>query len=434
MGYSRDIYHDLNERYERSIRGDVVIICISGRGGVGSPSGMVDLRDKLRNALTPLGVIPDNIFHRSWNHGESDNPFGAPWVSDLNREIERRTSNPSYLAVIGHSYGGWAACRLSNATKRIPDFVGLIDPVFGPSNTFVEGDRPRGQLIKNWYQNNSIVGGDPCTGWGKAPCGPTSNGISCGYKSVPGAHENIKEEFDKTWEGNRKRARCPWGRVHILTSHVTLDDNQWIQRQIYDKLVSDIGRIYPSTLNVGQRFRATNDYAVKNGYVGGFPNFHQADYGQGVVNGTMLLKQGTAEWRDVPVVELGNPPSDDIGQRFRATNDYAVKNGYVGGFPNFHQADYGQGVVNGTILLKQGTAEWRDVPVVELGNPPSDDIGQRFRATNDYAVKNGYVGGFPNFHQADYGQGVVNGTILLKQGTAEWRDVYVCKDLGLDCP
>jgi hypothetical protein len=32
-------------------------------------------------------------------------------------------------------------------------------------------------------------------------------------------------------------------------------------------------------------------------------------------------------------------------------------------------------------------------------------------------------GGFPNFHQADYGQGIVYGTILLHHHTVEWRDV-----------
>jgi len=59
-------------------------------------------------------------------------------------------------------------------------------------------------------------------------------------------------------------------------------------------------------------------------------------------------------------------------------------------------------------------SEWRDVPASELGNPPPDDVGARFRATNDYAAKNGFVGGFPNFHEADYGQGTVYDTILIK--------------------
>lgn len=175
---------------------------------------------------------------------------------------------------------------------------------------------------------------------------------------------------------------------------------------------------------VEQRFRETNDYAWAHRFLSGFPNFHQADYGLGTVYGTILLGADVAEWRDIPARQLGNPPSGDVGARFRATNDWAGRNGFVGGFPNFHQADHGNGLVYGTILLKRGAADWRDVPARELGDPPGGDVGARFRATNDWAVRNGYATGFPNFHQANYGNGVVYGTILLKHGTAHWRDVY----------
>jgi hypothetical protein len=34
-------------------------------------------------------------------------------------------------------------------------------------------------------------------------------------------------------------------------------------------------------------------------------------------------------------------------------------------------------------------------------NPLSDDIQVRFRAINDYAGKNGFVGGFPNFFETN---------------------------------
>lgn len=108
---------------------------------------------------------------------------------------------------------------------------------------------------------------------------------------------------------------------------------------------------------------------------------------------------------------LKSPSNNEA--RFRAINDWARKNGYAAGFPNFHQANYGQGIVYGTILLKDGTVEARDVSASELGNPSDNEA--RFRAINDWATKNGYAAGFPNFHQADYGQGVVYGTILIKK-------------------
>jgi len=114
-------------------------------------------------------------------------------------------------------------------------------------------------------------------------------------------------------------------------------------------------------VSVQERFRQTYDYAEAHGFPGGFPNFHQADYGDGVVYGTLLLS--TATWRDVLAADFGNPAGGDIGARFRATNDYARRQGFAAGFPNFHQANYGQGLVYGTILVKNGAVQWRDVPM-----------------------------------------------------------------------
>lgn len=167
------------------------------------------------------------------------------------------------------------------------------------------------------------------------------------------------------------------------------------------------------------RFRKVHDFAVEEGFVGAFPNFHQAEYDVGVVFGSTLLKPGFAIWRDVPASTLGNPDSPEA--RISAVYDYAVANGFVGGFPNFHQADYGQGVVYGTILLKPGCAIWQDVSASTLGN--SDSSEARFIAVHNYAVANGFIGGFPNFHQADYGQGVVYGCLLIKPEAGEWFDV-----------
>lgn len=54
-------------------------------------------------------------------------------------------------------------------------------------------------------------------------------------------------------------------------------------------------------------------------------------------------------------------------RRFREVNDYAERHGFFSAFPNFHEADYGDGVVYGTILLRDTEAEWRDVSRTEYG-------------------------------------------------------------------
>ena len=63
--------------------------------------------------------------------------------------------------------------------------------------------------------------------------------------------------------------------------------------------------------------------------------------------------------------------------------------------------------------LKKETIHVRDVSAAELGNP--SNIPERFRAINDWAGRNGYAAAFPNFHEANHGQGVVYGSILIKK-------------------
>ena len=220
-------------------------------------------------------------------------------------------------------------------------------------------------------------------------------------------------------------------------------------------------------------FRQRAVVAEEAGFVGALPNFHTAQYGRSNVGGTIFLKPGCAVWRDVLLSELGNPPLNDFVASFRATHLYATNQAFVGGFPNFFHAEetvFSQyagsiftekvkyteekdtlnsawtklsktpktfgGKVNsgtglkkvtscGTVLIKPGCAEFRDIPLAELGNPVLSDIGARFRATQDYATQHGFVGGFPNFFHADYGNGIVCGIILLTPAAAEWRDVLL---------
>ena len=157
------------------------------------------------------------------------------------------------------------------------------------------------------------------------------------------------------------------------------------------------------------RFRAVNLYASKNGFSGAFPTFFEA-----IVCGTWLLKNDKAEFRDVSAAELGSPQTSE--DRFRAVNLYASKNGFSGAFPTFYEA-----IVCGTWLLKKDKAEFRDISATELGNPQTSE--DRFRAVNLYASKNGFSGAFPTFYEAKYGSGKVCGTWLLKKDAAEFRDI-----------
>lgn len=163
--------------------------------------------------------------------------------------------------------------------------------------------------------------------------------------------------------------------------------------EMRDATVAELG----NPLTPEARFRAVNDYASRNGFLGAFPNFHEATYTQGKVFGMCLIKKEAGEWRDVKASDLGNPTKFE--EFFRAVGDYANRNGFAGAFPNFYDANYSQGKVYGVVFLKKEFAEWRDIPVENLGNSPNSE--SRIRAINDYARSKGFISGFPNFHEAD---------------------------------
>lgn len=172
-----------------------------------------------------------------------------------------------------------------------------------------------------------------------------------------------------------------------------------------------------------QRFSEAHDYAINHGVAMAFPNFHEADYGAGIVRGTHLLPGTTVEWRDVPAAEYGGVPVEDVPAMFRAATDYAGRQGFPAAMPNFHSADWGQGLVYGTFLFRQGSVEWRDVPRDTLGVFVMEDVPGMMTAAHDYAIANGFAAGFPTFHQADHGAGVVCGVMLIRPDWVSWRDV-----------
>ncbi|MEK3915704.1 hypothetical protein [Paenibacillus sp. FSL H7-0331] len=221
---------------------DVVIVCISGFRG-GNSNGMTSLRDTLREKLTAkYGINPNNIFHIKWNQENDSNRRNIPLISDINKEILRRTKNPRYVALIGHSFGGWAASRLSRVTLKIPDFVGLVDPVYGPANTLKKpGDVPRGKKIIEWFQNNGITGLTDCPPYLRVPCTSDREGFSCGFQGVPGAVQR-PVKYMRTWSG----ANIPCSKTDkapLLAYHTSIDDDQRVHHEIFNQINRDLSKI-----------------------------------------------------------------------------------------------------------------------------------------------------------------------------------------------
>jgi hypothetical protein len=176
----------------------------------------------------------------------------------------------------------------------------------------------------------------------------------------------------------------------------------------------------------------TNDPSLNSVYTGAFPTFNERVSGLAHFGGTVFVKKTAAVWKDIPLAELKNATLDDFPSRMGATNIWASEHGFLGGFPNFFHADYGHGIVCGTILILKSPAndaKWLDIPLAELaGKPALDDISGLFRGVQPYAVAHGFIGGFPTLMHADYGHGVVCGAVLLNANAAKFDDILLKTD------
>ncbi len=177
-------------------------------------------------------------------------------------------------------------------------------------------------------------------------------------------------------------------------------------------------------IHVFERFTSANDYAGGLAYISGFPNFHQADYGLGIVMGTHLLPSRTVSWQDVPRAQLNGVSRSNVPELFREVALWCGRNGLAGGFPNCHETDYGAGPVQGVLTFHPSAIVWRDVKRADLGDPKLDDVPAMMTAAHDYAVANGFLTAIPTFHQQDHGQGVVYGLNMIRPGYADWQDVF----------
>lgn len=125
---------------------------------------MQTLRNELANRLAAYGVPPNNIIHTKWTTAHRENYKDQPKYDEIVSRIN--AINPSYLAIVGHSYGGCTAARISRVTTKVPDFVGMVDPIFIPAEIDWYGrvhtraqssnelNYPRGGNITNWYQSH----------------------------------------------------------------------------------------------------------------------------------------------------------------------------------------------------------------------------------------------------------------------------------------
>jgi hypothetical protein len=159
-----------------------------------------------------------------------------------------------------------------------------------------------------------------------------------------------------------------------------------------------------------QHFRNVNDWAVDHGHCCGIPTCIQSGGGWKVMTIDPEY-ENYVDIRDVSQRALRLSSLEDMRLRLTAAHDYARRTKYIAefqektffhGYPNFHQPDYGAGIVFGTFLIKPGLVDHRDVVVRNLpmsGEPTTNPMSVWFKRVNEYAEREpGYAAGMPNGH------------------------------------
>jgi hypothetical protein len=128
-----------------------------------------------------------------------------------------------------------------------------------------------------------------------------------------------------------------------------------------------------------------------------FPNFHQQDYGNGLVYGSVTVHQRHCIRNDVLASDMGGQTNErpaGVEKRVTNANHFAWAMNYGAALPTFHQTGSGTQLRYGIVLFPRSVLETTFLVSRSLPSNP-DTLEEWFRAANDYAVTNGFSAGFP---------------------------------------
>lgn len=221
----------------------------TGDGGIGKL--LKHLKDRLKNIEELKYVSDANFVRLAWNRDIS-NPYLPPETDYHLGRIKDVTDTPSYVALIGHSFGGWSVCEVSRnlpwSEYPLADFVALIDPVYGPLGDSEPRVNPHGRKMKNWYQRKAVTltNAEQCAGepWPTNNCtGPLPTpGIACGRELDTPDVDNEVVDWERDEDGDRERIDCPFPvpNKDRMIAHDTIDGDKFIRHKIEDQIITDL--------------------------------------------------------------------------------------------------------------------------------------------------------------------------------------------------
>lgn len=209
-------------------------------------SGVSVLIDKIKAKLAGLDIPDSNIRKLQWN-ADYQSPFKEPDVEYIENQMpDLYFEEPVYTAMIGHSYGGFAAGRVSESFTmqqgKVPDYLATIDPVHGYRNN-AEVDY-FAETKNNWYQTNGITpfSSSLCL-FDNYSC-RRSNGISCGRDlSEYGFDAITKLNVQSRADGSKKSMRCLGLEFDRPQVHTSIDGDEYVHEQIINQVVNDVIRV-----------------------------------------------------------------------------------------------------------------------------------------------------------------------------------------------
>lgn len=164
----------------------------------------------------------------------------------------------------------------------------------------------------------------------------------------------------------------------------------------------------------GYLFLSLDNWRNVRGFSAAIPHFEfNMQYLSFTVLGNESARCIDVKYRDIGLKRNvcyynGNNKSNTPGEAIRLTHRWAIANGYTTGFPNFQANNDVMGVIG----LYGELVELRDVNYKEIGlNNTADyydkNVGNAIRLTHEWAIKNGFETGFPNFEGWNENMGVV---------------------------